>query len=129
MPVYDDFGWGRRWDGTYDSSGAPNMVGDYKGPGFAGGFMSDGSAITEYAAGGAGGVPQFPLVYQGIMPWEMRTIVNDAAYPGSDPVISGVEEAAYLEAIVRAGQGLPSFWQPTDGEAGILWSRKVWERR
>lgn len=124
MPEYANFGLGRRWNGAFDVNGQPNMTGDYKGPGFASMLVPENygigfSPVTEYSAGGGNTGLHYPLVYQGIMPWEMQTIANDIAYPGSDPAIADVAHGAYLQAIVRIGQGLPAFWQPQDGYTGL----------
>lgn len=125
MPVYTDFGLGRRWDGTYDAAGNPNMAGDYKGPGFAATVLPDNSVMTEYAAGGGDAGMTYPLVYQGITPWDMQTLVNHAQY-GYDPLFEQVANGAYLQAIVRAGQGLPPFWQPQDGSPGLNYTPRHW---
>lgn len=106
MAVYEDFGLGQRLDGTP------------KGPGFAVGFLPDHSVMTEYSAGGGNAGLLYPLVYQGITPWDMQTLVNDAQY-GYDPLFNHVAQGAYLQAIVRMGQGLPPFWQPQDGYTGL----------
>lgn len=93
------------------------LDGTPKGPGFATQTLPDGSVMTEYSAGGNGDM-LYPLVYQGIMPWEMQTLANDAQY-GYDPLFDDVAQAAYLQAIVRAGQGLSPFWQMGEPMTGL----------
>lgn len=96
----------------------PRPDGTAKGPGFATQTLPDNSVMTEYSAGGANGIPLYPLMYQGINPWEMQTLANDAQY-GYDPLFEDVAQAAYLQAIVRAGQGLSPFWTMNDPITGL----------
>lgn len=113
MVEYSDFQLGKRIDGNN------------KGPGFAAMLLPDQSVMTEYSAGGSGAGMFYPLVYQGITPWDMQTLVNDATY-GYDPLLPDVASSAYLQAIVRAGQGLPPFWQPQDGYTGLNYTPRIW---
>lgn len=114
MPVgyYPDYGFGQRPDGTN------------KGPGFAGDY-SNGQMITELSLGPANAL--YPAVYQGIMPWEMQTLVDASQFtprnnmPGiiMNPQVRQVFDNAYVGSLMRAMQGLPPFWQPQDGPPGI----------
>lgn len=113
MADYPNFNLGQRIDGTY------------KGPGFAAMLLPDRSVMTEYSAGGGNAGMFYPLVYQGITPWDMQTLANDAQY-GYDPLMPQVAQSAYLQAIVRAGQGLPPFWQTQDGYTGLNYTPHHW---
>lgn len=62
---YPDFNLGQRPDGTH------------KGPGFAMGYSDLGDLITEMSAGPPDAL--YPMVYQGITPWEML-MTQDAPY-------------------------------------------------
>lgn len=103
-PVYENFDLGQRLDGTY------------KGPGFASATLPDGSVMTELSLGPAESL--YPAVYQDITPWDLQTLVNVGTY-GYDPLQGEVFQRAYEASLLRAVQGLPPFWQPSDGWTGL----------
>lgn len=71
-------------------------------------LLPDQSVMTEYSAGGGNAGMFYPLVYQGITPWDMQTLANDAQY-GYDPLMPEVAQSAYLQAIVRAEEARAAY--------------------
>lgn len=105
-PVYENFGWGLRPDGAH------------KGPGFAAGLTDLGEVITEMSAGPNDAL--YPLVYQGITPWEVL-MLQDAPYiPYSQwsSDLRAINDWALYQASLRNMAGKPPFWQSFDGDAG-----------
>lgn len=116
MPVFEDFGFGQRLDGTN------------KGPGFAAIHWPDGSISTEISMGPNG---EYPLIYNGITPWDLQTI-NDAMQftPRSgmwpilpDPRMEVVYDNAYEAYLNRLAQGTTPYWQSNDGYPGMNYIR------
>lgn len=106
-PVYENFGWGKRPDGTY------------KGPGFASGYSDLGDVITEMSAGPKDAL--YPMVYQGITPWEILMLQDApyAPYRNWSPDLRAIDDWALYQASLRSMQGKSPFWQPDDGDSGI----------
>lgn len=102
--------WWMRLDGTI------------KGPGFDAYTFSDGSVMTELSLGDPRyGVPLYPAVYQGVLPWEMESLANVVKY-GYDPLQNTVFQRAGEAASERIARGLSPFWTPRDGASGLQYN-------
>lgn len=101
------------------------LDGTPKGPGFASATLPDGSVITEMSLGHPATGAFFPMVYEGITPWDMQTVQNMAQY-GYDPLQYEVMDRAYTQYLVRAMMGLPAFWTPADGMSGLQYTPRNW---
>ena len=87
-------GWGLRPDNTE------------KGNGFAWSRLPNNEVVTELSAGPDNKL--YPLVYEGITPWDMQTVRNVAMY-GYDPLIDEVNKRAYTQSLIREMRGLAPF--------------------
>ena len=106
-------GYGDRIDGTR------------KGPGFATFYTPRGDVVTEFSLGGKDFL--YPMVYENIPPWDLRTIQNVISY-GYDPLDNEVMQRAYESAIVRRMQGKSPFWTTQDAPTGVLYTPINWNR-
>lgn len=95
------------------------LDGTIKGPGFDAYYSSQTGLMTEFSLGDPKvGIPMYPSIYQGILPWEMETLANVVRY-GYDPLQYQVYDRAFEAASERQASGLPLFWTPQDGEPGM----------
>lgn len=107
MDTYENFNLGTRVDGTY------------KGPGFAAIDTPYTGLMTEYSLGPTD--TNYPMIFKGISPIELMAVENSTYTPEAywdNNIWNVVDWATYL-ASLRKMQGLPMFWQPSDGAAGL----------
>ena len=105
-------------DSTPDYGFGPRMDGTNKGLGFASFTLPGGSFGSELSNGTEDFM--YPLVYQGLSPYELASITDAAAGRPAPAVMRQIDERAFQSALSRASRGLSPFWQPGEPTDSLL---------